>query len=108
MGTIVMNGDDLNAPVYLPETGAAPSWSGKSVYSLTKAEIEAVNTFATDEAWQIGYDMQRDGLPPAENPFHKGFLHGVPYALFAMFYRRGAMAAKVGAMGVPVEHLFAA
>lgn len=108
MGTIVLDGDSLVAPVYLQESGNAPSWSGKSVYSLTKAEIEAVNVFATDEAWQMGFDTYRDGLTPIGNPFHKCFLHGVPYALFAMFYRRGMKAAEVGFVEPQAEYLFAA
>jgi len=109
MGTIVMSGDALAAPIYLPEAGGpAPTWSGKSVYSLSKAEIEAVNVFATDEAWQLGFDTYRDGRPVLENPFHKGFLHGVPHALFGMFYRRGMKAAEVGIARQTTDYLFAA
>lgn len=108
MGTIVLQGDSLIAPVYVPDSGAAPSWSGKSVYSMNKAEIEAVNVFATDEAWQMGYDAFCDGIAELENPFHKGFLHGVPHALFGMFYRRGMKAAEVGFVRQPADVLFAA
>ncbi len=108
MGTIVLHGDSLIAPVYLPDSGPTPSWSGKSVYSLNKTEIESVNAFATDEAWQMGFDAYRDGLTPIENPFHKNFLHGVPYALFTMFYRRGMKAAEVGFVQPQTEYLFAA
>ena len=108
MGTIVMPGEAIFAPIYIPTEGKIPSWSGKSLYELSKAEIEAVNVFATDEAWQMGYDDVCDGKDARENPFHRSFLHGVPYSLFSLFYRRGVAAGNHNTFGSDMGRLFAA
>lgn len=108
MGTIVMSGEAHRAPIYMPDSETGPSWSGKSVYELNKAEIEAINGFATDEAWQMGYDDVCEGIKARGNPFHRGFLHGVPFALFALYYRRGSAAGNRKALGTDLGELFAA
>lgn len=75
MGTIVMPGEALFAPIYLPASGIAPSWSGKSVYELSQQDLEEVNSFCLDDAWEMGYEDSMDGRAERENPFHRAFLN---------------------------------
>ena len=70
MGTIVMPGEALFAPIYLPASGIAPGWSGKSVYELSQKDLEEVNSFCLDDAWEMGYEDSMDGRAERENPFH--------------------------------------
>ena len=107
MGTIAIEGAADFAPVYVPDEKSPPSWAGKSVFELTRQEIDAINTFCVDEAWEMGYDDAVDNTP-RDNPFHRRFLHGVPCALFALHYRRGSMAASGTGLHESAGVLFAA
>ena len=51
MATIVLNGGPDNAPVYIPDSGIPPSWSGKSIYELSRMELEAIANFTMDVAY---------------------------------------------------------
>ena len=104
---IVMPGEALFAPIVLPVTGVAPSWSGKSVYELSQQYLEEVNSFCLDDAWEMGYEDSMDGRAERENPFHRAFLNGVSSALFAVYYRRGRAEACGEGMSLTGE-LFAA
>lgn len=107
IGSIVMDGDAQTAPVYLPLSGVSPAWSGKAASDLNKALVEQITEFATDEAWRMGYEDFRAGREDRPNPFHRVFLHGVPHAMFAMFYRRGIKAGCLESVGRDISGLLA-
>lgn len=105
---IVLKGAPDCAPVYLPEEGLPPAWSGKSLYDLSRSDIEAISQFCMDEAFEMGVDEVIDGVPALENPFHPRFMYGVPHATFSTYYGRGRCQAA-GSYSVAVQPmLFAA
>ena len=93
VGTILAPGSAVFAPQFRPVSGEPPSWSGRAVHELSMDDIEAVQDFCMDDAWTIGFE---DAVRQVEraNPFHRQFLHGVPFACFLTYYSRGRNAAQ--------------
>ncbi len=89
MPTIVLSGGPDHAPVYMPDTGNPPSWSGKSIYEMTRMDLEAIASFTMDVAYELGKEDFLEDRPETPNPFHQRFLMGVPRSTFETFYRRG-------------------
>lgn len=102
MATIVLNGGPDNAPVYIPDSGITPSWSGKSIYELSRMELEAIANFTMDVAYEMGKDDFLEDRPETPNPFHRRFLMGVPRTTFETFYRRG-QALAVGSFSASLD-----
>lgn len=93
MGTIVLNGGPDHAPVYLPDSGISPSWSGKSIFELSRLDLEAITSFSTDDAYEMGKNDFIEDRPLTPNPFHPRFLLGVPHTAFETYYQRGQLLA---------------
>ena len=68
MGTIIMKGDALFAPIYLPASGIAPSWAVDK--SCPGRIWRRLNAFCLDEAREMGYEDSMGGRAERENPFH--------------------------------------
>ncbi len=93
MLTIVMSGGPENAPVVLSDSGKSPSWSGKSIYDLSRQELESIALFTMDEAYELGKEDFIQDRPMTDNPFHPRFMQGVPHDTFHTFYQRGHLLA---------------
>ena len=102
MATIVLNGEPDHAPVYIPDSGNPPSWSGKSIYEMSRMDLEAIASFSMDVAYELGKDDFLEDRPETPNPFHQRFLMGVPHSTFDTFYRRGQVLA-VGSFSAPLD-----
>lgn len=93
MATIVLSGGPDHAPIYIPNSGNPPSWSGKSIYEMSRMDLEAIASFSMDVAYELGKDDFLEDRPETPNPFHQRFLMGVPHSTFDTFYRRGQVLA---------------
>lgn len=102
MATIVLNGGPDHAPVYIPDSGNPPSWSGKSIYEMSRMDLEAIASFSMDVAYELGKDDFLEDRPETPNPFHQRFLMGVPRSTFDTFYRRG-QALAVGSFSASLD-----
>ena len=102
---VLIIGSAITAPVYQTVEGHTPSWSGRIVFDLKEQDIEDVHAFCMEDAWEIGYE---DGISEQEerqNPFHRSFLHGIPYSVFDAYYARGRNASQK--ISAQVVQLFA-
>jgi hypothetical protein len=102
MATIVLSGGPDHAPVYIPDSGNPPSWSGKSIYEMSRMDLEAIASFSMDVAYELGKDDFLEDRPETPNPFHQRFLMGVPHSTFDTFYRRGQVLA-VGSFSASLD-----
>ena len=91
---VLIAGNAITAPVYQSGHGHTPSWSGRIVYDLKLQDIEDVHAFCMEEAWEIGYDDGMSNREERVNPFHRNFLHGIPYSVFGAYYARGRNASQ--------------
>lgn len=89
MNICFLDGAQDFAPIFLPAIGEEPTWSGKSIFELSKAEIEAISMFCMDAAFEMGMEDYVEGRRETKNPFHPRFLNGVPHSIYATYYRRG-------------------
>ena len=93
MDTIEMVGDAEFAPVIIKPEGRPYCWSGKSVMTMTKFDLEDLYQFCMDGASEMGIESALAGEPEGPNPFHPNFLLGMPYRAFGTFYRRSRLQA---------------
>ncbi|WP_126448069.1 hypothetical protein [Sulfuricystis multivorans] len=93
MPAILLSGDPEHAPIYIPDSGLPPAWSGKSIYELTKTDLDAIANFTMNEAYELGKEDFLEDRHETPNPFHRRFLMGVPRSIFETFYRRGQVLA---------------
>ena len=91
---VLIAGNAITAPVYQTIEGHSPSWSGRIVYDLKQEDIENVHSFCMEEAWELGYEDGMSDLDERQNPFHRSFLHGIPYSVFDAYYARGRTASQ--------------
>ena len=93
MDTIETMGDAEFAPVIIKPEGRPRCWSGKSVMTMTKFDLEDLYQFCMDGARDMGIESVVSGDPEDLNPFHPNFLLGMPYRTFGAFYRRARLQA---------------
>ena len=93
MDTIEPMGDAEFAPVIIKPEGRPRCWSGKSVMTMTKFDLEDLYQFCMDGARDMGIESVVSGDPEDLNPFHPNFLLGMPYRTFGAFYRRARLQA---------------
>jgi hypothetical protein len=93
MDTIERSGDNENAPVIIKPEGRCRCWSGKSVMTMTKFDLEDLYQFCMDGALELGIESVVAGEPEVANPFHPNFLLGMPFRTFNTFYQRGRLEA---------------
>lgn len=93
VGIIVASGSAVFAPQFKPVSGEPPSWSGRAAHEMSMDDIESVHDFCMEDAWTVGFE---DAVHQVEraNPFHRQFLHGVPFSVFLTYYTRGRNAAQ--------------
>ena len=93
MDTIETMGDAEFAPVIIKPEGRPRCWSGKSVMTMTKFDLEDLYQFCMDGARDMGIESVVSGDPEDLNPCHPNFLLGMPYRTFGAFYRRARLQA---------------
>lgn len=93
MDNIEKLGDAEFAPVIIKPEGRCRCWSGKSIMTMTKFDLEDLYQFCMDSASEMGTESVVAGEPEAANPFHPDFLLGMPFRTFDTFYRRGRLQA---------------
>lgn len=93
MDTIETMGDAEFAPVIIKPEGRPRCWSGKSVMTMTKFDLEDLYQFCMDGARDMGIESVVSGDPEDLNPFHPNFLLGMPFRTFGAFYRRARLQA---------------
>lgn len=94
MDTIEKAGDAEFAPVIIKPEGRPYFWSGKSVMTMTKFDLEDLYQFCMDGASEMGIEAALAGEPEGTNPFHPNFLLGMPFRAFGTFYRRAWLQAS--------------
>ena len=93
METIEKAGDAQFAPVIVTAEGRPRCWSGKSVMSMTRFDLEDLYQFCMDGAGEMGIESAVEGEPECANPFHPNFLLGMPFRASNTFYQRGRLQA---------------
>lgn len=81
-------GDDFAPSVLLSRFGT-PSWSGKSVHSLSASDVLNILIFCDEKGLEKGWTDCKYKAINLQPFFSKGFLCGIPRLLWASAYQDG-------------------
>lgn len=93
-GVVLVSGSAIMAPVYKPADGESPWWSGRISFEIEKDVVGSVLDFCMEDAYALGYEDGVVDMEERTNPFHRNFMHGIPYSVFMTYYMRGRNASQ--------------
>lgn len=93
MEFVLVAGTENTAPISANGVPPGPTWAGKRLQQLSKDELDDMLAYCMKEGRRLGYEDTMECRPVRINPFHRRYLHGMPWLHFKSFYEVGRQAA---------------